>query len=139
MEAVGFRALGNRLFTDCFLFPIITHYYIEHFQILHNKENEIIFIVFFIFLSIYSYLSGKSINFANKLTDWLSYCWCQTVREFNNMLKISALRAYKAETHNLEVPGSSPGWSTLKISNLEEIRVADFSFRENNGKTQPFW
>ena len=24
-------------------------------------------------------------------------------------------------THNLEVPGSSPGWSTLKISNLREI------------------
>jgi hypothetical protein len=39
-------------------------------------------------------------------------------------------------THNLEVLGSSPGWSTLKISNLEEIQVADFSFRENNGKTQ---
>ena len=29
-------------------------------------------------------------------------------------------------THNLEVPGSSPGWSTLIISNLEDIRVADF-------------
>ena len=39
------------------------------------------------------------------------------------------------KTHNLEVPGSSPGWSTLKISNLEEIQVADFSFRENNAKT----
>jgi hypothetical protein len=38
-------------------------------------------------------------------------------------------------THNLEVPGSSPGWSTLKISNLEEIQVADFSFCENNAKT----
>jgi hypothetical protein len=37
--------------------------------------------------------------------------------------------------HNLEVPGSSPGWSTLKISNLEEIQVADFSFCENNAKT----
>ena len=35
-------------------------------------------------------------------------------------------------THNLEVPGSSPGWSTLKISNFEEIQVADFSFCENN-------
>ena len=32
------------------------------------------------------------------------------------------------KTHNLEVPGSSPGWSTLKISNLEEIQVADFSY-----------
>ena len=31
---------------------------------------------------------------------------------------------------NLEVLGSSPSWSTSKISNLEEIRVADFSFRE---------
>jgi len=54
------------------------------------------------------------------------------------MLIFSTLRAYKVETHNLEVPGSSPGWSTLKISNLEEIQVADFSFWENNGKTQPF-
>ena len=42
------------------------------------------------------------------------------------------------QTHNLEVIGSSPIWSTLKISNLKEIQVADFSFRENNGKTQPF-
>ena len=33
-------------------------------------------------------------------------------------------------THNLEVVGSSPTWSTLKISNLEEIQVADFSFCE---------
>ncbi len=37
-----------------------------------------------------------------------------------------------SQTHNLEVPGSSPGWSTLKISNLEEIQVADFSFCVNN-------
>ena len=42
------------------------------------------------------------------------------------------------KTHNLEVPGSSPGWSTLEISNLEEIQVADFSFWENNGKTVQF-
>ena len=35
----------------------------------------------------------------------------------------------------MEVPGSSPGWPTLKISNLEEIQVADFSFLENIGKT----
>ena len=40
-----------------------------------------------------------------------------------------------SQTHNLEVLGSSPSWSTLKISNLEEIRVADFSFCENNAKT----
>ena len=36
------------------------------------------------------------------------------------------------KTHNLEVTGSSPVWSTLKISNLGEIQVADFSFCENN-------
>ena len=42
------------------------------------------------------------------------------------------------KTHNLEVPGSSPGWSTLEISNLEEIQVADFSFWENNRKTVQF-
>ncbi len=35
------------------------------------------------------------------------------------------------KTHNLEVTGSSPVWSTIKISNLEEIQVADFSFCEN--------
>ena len=99
------------------LFLIPNYYtllYIEHLQIPHNEENEIIFIDWLIFLSNYSYLSGKCINFASKITDWLSYSWCQTIREFYNMLKISALRAYKAETHNLEVPGSSPGWSTLK-------------------------
>ena len=39
------------------------------------------------------------------------------------------------KTHNLEVTGSSPVWSTLKISNLGEIQVADFSFCENNAKT----
>ena len=38
-------------------------------------------------------------------------------------------------THNLEVVGSSPTWSTLKISNLRRFRVADFSFCENNAKT----
>ena len=39
------------------------------------------------------------------------------------------------KTHNLEVLGSSPSWSTVKISNLEEIQVADFLFCENNEKT----
>ena len=42
------------------------------------------------------------------------------------------------KAHNLEVPGSSPGWSTLRISNLEEIQVAGFSFCENNAKTNCF-
>ena len=41
-----------------------------------------------------------------------------------------------SQTHNLEVLGSSPSWSTLEISNLEEIQVADFSFCENNAKTK---
>lgn len=33
-------------------------------------------------------------------------------------------------THNLEVPGSSPGWSTLRIKHLREIASA-FSFIGN--------
>ena len=56
-------------------------------------------------------------------------------------MKFIAIKNHKisfSQTHNLEVPGSSPGWSTIKISNLEEIQVADFSFRENNGKTVQF-
>ena len=53
-------------------------------------------------------------------------------------MKFIAIKNHKisfSQTHNLEVIGSSPGWSTLKISNLEEIQVADFSFCENNAKT----
>ncbi len=53
-------------------------------------------------------------------------------------MKFIAIKNHKisfSQTHNLEVLGSSPSWSTLKISNLEEIRVADFSFCENNAKT----
>ncbi len=34
------------------------------------------------------------------------------------------------KTHNLEVTGSSPVWSTRKISNLQKCNVADFSFCE---------
>ena len=30
------------------------------------------------------------------------------------------------QTHNLEVPGSSPGWSTLRIKHLREIASAFF-------------
>ena len=121
-SSVGYRHGSRRL--SCpwqqtlyrlFLIPnYSTLLYIEHLQIPHNEENEIIFIDWLIFLSNYSYLSGKCINFASKITDWLSYSWYQTIREFYNMLKISALRAYKAETHNLEVTGSSPVWSTKK-------------------------
>lgn len=53
-------------------------------------------------------------------------------------MKFIAIKKHKisfSQTHNLEVPGSSPGWSTLKISNFEEFQVADFSFCENNAKT----
>lgn len=31
-----------------------------------------------------------------------------------------------SQTHNLEVPGSSPGWSTLKIKHLRAIVGAFF-------------
>lgn len=32
-----------------------------------------------------------------------------------------------SQTHNLEVPGSSPGWSTLRIKHLQRF-VGAFSF-----------
>ena len=35
-------------------------------------------------------------------------------------------------THNLEVPGSSPGWSTFKIKHLREIASAFFFVCVNN-------
>ena len=34
------------------------------------------------------------------------------------------------QTHNLEVPGSSPGWSTLKIRELRIFRGSLFLFGE---------
>ena len=34
------------------------------------------------------------------------------------------------QTHNLEVPGSSPGWSTLKIRELRIFRDSLFLFGE---------
>ena len=52
-----------------------------------------------------------------------------------NLLIFRFLYTFERETHNLEVLGSSPSWSTVKISNLEEIQVVDFSFCENNAKT----
>ena len=36
------------------------------------------------------------------------------------------------QTHNLEVPGSSPGWSTLEIKHLREIASAFFFICVNN-------
>ena len=57
----------------------------------------------------------------------IASCWLSTLLQIIDYHKKSFFR-----THNLEVPGSSPGWSTLKISNLEEIQVADFSFCEDN-------
>ena len=53
-------------------------------------------------------------------------------------MKFIAIKNHKisfSQTHNLEVLGSSPSWSTLKISSLEEIQVAVFLFCENNAKT----
>ena len=38
----------------------------------------------------------------------------------------------KHRTHNLEVPGSSPGWSTLRIKHLREIASAFFFVCVNN-------
>ena len=37
-----------------------------------------------------------------------------------------------SQTHNLEVPGSSPGWSTFKIKHLREIASAFFFVCVNN-------
>ena len=45
-----------------------------------------------------------------------------------NLLTFRFLYTFERETHNLEVLGSSPSWSTWIISNIEEILVADFSF-----------
>lgn len=42
------------------------------------------------------------------------------------------------QTHNLEAPGSSPGWSTLKIKELRQNLSSFFICRENNGKTHQF-
>ena len=33
------------------------------------------------------------------------------------------------DTHNLEVPGSSPGWSTLKIKHLQSFCRCFFFYR----------
>ena len=39
------------------------------------------------------------------------------------------------QTHNLEVIGSSPIWSTLIIKHLRRFPQVLFLYRENNGKT----
>jgi len=39
------------------------------------------------------------------------------------------------KTHNLEVVGSSPTWSTLKIKHLRVSRKCFFHVRVNNAKT----
>lgn len=38
------------------------------------------------------------------------------------------------KTHNLEVTGSSPVWSTLKISDFTPCKVAVFCFTNNNAE-----
>lgn len=44
-------------------------------------------------------------------------------------------------SHNLEVPGSSPGWSTLEIKHLREIASAFFFICVNKGSVRfsDFW
>ena len=37
-----------------------------------------------------------------------------------------------SQTHNLEVPGSSPGWSTLKDKELRKSRSSFFHVCVNN-------
>ena len=44
-------------------------------------------------------------------------------------MKFIAIKNHKisfSQTHNLEVPGSSPGWSTLKVKHLRAIVGAFF-------------
>ena len=45
------------------------------------------------------------------------YCFTQTKREIINLVIHSLIARTDLEPHNLEVPGSSPGWSTIKIPN----------------------
>ena len=51
----------------------------------------------------------------------MTYSWPRDYRVLINLLNISAHRGYKVETHNLEVTGSSPVWSTLKIKHLQRF------------------
>ncbi len=71
---------------------------------------------------------GISLTAAKLLTIWLS-------------IKVYILKNHKISfwwTHNLEVLGSSPSWSTPTISNLEEIRVADFLSFHQHKKEQAY-
>ena len=52
--------------------------------------------------------------------------------EISKDVKYSLLRGEKLEPHNLEVPGSSPGWSTLKIKQLRKFVAAFFFICVNN-------
>ena len=46
------------------------------------------------------------------------YCFTQTKREIINLVIHSLIERTDLEPHNLEVPGSSPGWSTQLVSRL---------------------
>ena len=49
------------------------------------------------------------------------------------------IKSYKTifqQTHNLEVPGSSPGWSTLKIKELQQCNSFLFRHEEKSDEIQ---
>ncbi|CAK7016557.1 MAG: hypothetical protein BACD_01208 [Bacteroides rodentium] len=54
------------------------------------------------------------------------YCFTQAEKEIINLVIHSLIARTDLEPHNLEVPGSSPGWSTLEIKHLREIAGAFF-------------
>ena len=86
----------------------------------------IIFFDFNFFNAEHTYMSSKSSTFVDVKPVMLTYSWPLTSREFNNMLIFSTLRAYKVETHNLEVLGSSPRWPTFKKEALAIARECFF-------------
>ena len=97
----------------------------------------IIFFDFNFFNAEHTYMSSKSSTFVDVKPVMLTYSWPLTSREFNNMLIFSTLRAYKVETHNLEVLGSSPRWPTFFEKHLRVIASAFFF--SNLVIYKPYW
>ena len=62
------------------------------------------------------------------------YCFTQTKREIINLVIHSLIARTDLEPHNLEVPGSSPGWSTRqkqrKLSRYKYLVAAFFLHTE---------
>ena len=54
------------------------------------------------------------------------------LKHIQNVGLVAQLVRAEQQTHNLEVPGSSPGWSTLEIKHLREIASAFFFICVNN-------